>query len=617
VSAANVATLPFGAEMCADGRWRFRLWAPSAVTVTLLLRSGANRAPPEVAMQREEAGWFGTHAHADAGDSYFFRIDGRIEVPDPAARANDDVHGASRLVDPHAYVWRNRDWRGRPWHEAVIYELHVGTFTPGGTFRAALDRLDHLAALGVTFVELMPVAEFAGARGWGYDGVLWFAPESAYGTPDDLKAFVDAAHARGLGVLLDVVYNHFGPEGNWLHVYVPEFFNPQHHTPWGAAINYDGDASRAVREFVIRNALYWLEEFRFDGLRLDAVHTIRDDSSPHLLIELARRVRTGPGRERHVHLVLENVYNEATLLGASGDPERYDAQWNDDFHHCMHTLLTGEAEGHYVDFVGRAHELLRRCLAEGFSFQGEPSRYRAGRTRGEPSGHLPPTAFVCFLQNHDSVGNRAQGDRLSSIVRDTSALRAAVAILLLAPAPPLLFMGEEWCAPEPFPFFCDFGPELARQVREGRQRELETRFQRGAALPDPNDPATFRAATLDWTRLDEAPHADWLEYYRALLGIRAREIVPRVPLVSTASAGGDGPLLLVRWRLSGGATLALDANLSSAPVRAPPSGSGRVLFATSRAAALRGAEDALPPWSVSWRLEPDDAGSPLIDRPPP
>jgi maltooligosyltrehalose trehalohydrolase len=605
-----VTTSPFGAEMGADGRWRFRLWAPSATTVALVLRPSEGSAALELPMQREDDGWFAARTAAPAGACYSFRIDGKIEVPDPAARANDDVHGASRLVDPRAHAWHDRGWRGRPWHEAVIYELHLGTFTPGGTFRAALDKLDHLAALGVTFVELMPVAEFAGARGWGYDGVLWFAPESAYGTPDDLKAFVDAAHVRGLGVLLDVVYNHFGPEGNWLHVYAPEFFNSQHHTPWGAAINYDGDASRTVREFVISNALYWIEEFHFDGLRLDAVHTLRDDSSPHILVELARRLRAGPGRERHVHLVLENVFNQATLLGVPGDPERYDAQWNDDFHHCLHVLLTHEDDNYCIDFVGRAHELLRRCLAEGFSFQGEPSRYRGGRSRGEPSSHLPPTAFVCFLQNHDGIGNRELGDRLASVVCEASALRAAVAILLLAPAPPLLFMGEEWAAPEPFPFFCDFGPELARQVGEGRLREFETRFRRGVELPDPNDPATFRAAVLDWTRLRETPHSDWLEYYRALLAIRAREIVPRMPRITSASAGGAGALLLVRWSLSDGATLALDANLSAEPVRAPSS-PGRVLFATPRAERAGDSAGSLPPWSVTWRLEPNDADAQL------
>ena len=604
------ANTRFGTEIDADGRVRFHLWAPSAREVALVLTADARGAVRAFPMRREAGGWFLADEAVAAGASYHFCIDGRIDVPDPAARANDDVHGPSRLLDPHAYAWHDADWRGRPWHEAVIYELHVGTFTPGGTFRAAIDRLDHLESLGATFVELMPLAEFAGTRGWGYDGVLWFAPESAYGTPDELKALVDAAHARGLGVLLDVVYNHFGPEGNWLHAYAPEFFNPEHHTPWGAAINYDGDASRTVREFVIRNALYWLEEFHFDGLRLDAVHTFCDDSSPHILTELARRVRAGPGRERHVHLVLENVRNEATWLGAPGDPDRYDAQWNDDFHHCLHALLTGEDDGYYVDFVERAHELLRRALAHGFSFQGEISRYRGGRSRGEPSAHLPPTAFVCFLQNHDQVGNRAQGDRLSSIVSDAAALRAAVAILLLAPSPPLLFMGEEWAAREPFPFFCDFPPELARKVGEGRLREFE-RFarSRGAgALPNANDPATFRSATLDWTRLSEPPHAEWLEYYRALLEIRAREIAPRVPRVTRASAGGAGALLLVRWSLSDGSTLALDANLSAARVPAPPPGTGRVLFATPRAAAERDPEDGLSPWSVTWRLESHDAG---------
>ena len=260
-------------------------------------------------------------------------------------------------------------------------------------------------------------------------------------------------------------------------------------------------------------------------------------------------MRAGPGRERHVHLVLENVHNQATLLGAPGDAERYDAQWNDDFHHGLHVLLTGEDDGYYVDFAERPHELLRRCLAEGFAFQGERSRYRGGRARGEPSAHLPPTAFVCFLQNHDQIGNRALGERLASSCATLSALRAAVAILLLAPAPPLLFMGEEWAAPEPFPFFCDFGPELARQVRAGRLREFErfTRYGRAAELPDANDPATFRAATLDWARLRQAPHSEWLEYYRALLGIRAREIVPRVLRITMPPASGSGSLLLVRW----------------------------------------------------------------------
>ncbi len=464
----------------------------------------------------------------------------------------------------------------------------------------------------MTFVELMPVAEFPGARGWGYDGVLWFAPESAYGTPEDLKALVDAAHARGLGMLLDVVYNHFGPDGNWLHAYAPEFFNANHHTPWGAAINFDGEACGTVREFVIRNALYWIAEFHFDGLRLDAVHALCDSSSPHILTELARRVRAGPGRERHVHLVVENVRNQATLLGAPGDAERYDAQWNDDFHHCLHVLLTGEDDGYYIDFAKRPHELLGRSLAEGFSFQGENSRYRGGRPRGESSAHLPPTAFVCFLQNHDQIGNRAQGDRLSSLVRDPSALRAAVAILLLAPAPPLMFMGEEWGAPEPFPFFCDFGPELARQVREGRLREFErfTRFRGSAALPDANDPATFRAATLDWARLEQPPHVHWLEYYRALLTLRAREIVPLVPRITHATTSGGGSLLRVRWSTRDGVALALDANLSATPVRASPSDAGRLLFATPHTAAASGPEDEWPPWSVSWRLEARDGSGP-------
>ncbi len=598
--------MPYGAEVGADGGVRFRLWAPSVRQVELLLGPDPHGNQRAVAMQRDEDGWFMAQQEVAADTPYRYRIDGRIEVPDPAARANDDVHGPSRVVDPHRYIWHDGHWRGRPWHEAVICELHVGAFTAEGTYRAAIDKLDHLVEAGITFIELMPLAEFAGRRGWGYDGVLWFAPESAYGSPEDLKSLVDAAHARGLGVLLDVVYNHFGPEGNWLHAYVPEFFNARHHTPWGAAINYDGPASRAVREFVIHNALYWIEEFHFDGLRLDAVHTICDDSSPHILTELADRVRSGPGRERHVHLVLENVWNNARLLGPPADPDRYDAQWNDDIHHCMHCVLTGEDDGYYVDFAERPHELLRRCLAEGFAYQGEPSRYRAGRPRGEPSAQLPPTAFVAFLQNHDQIGNRAIGDRLSTLARDRQALRALTAVLLLAPAPPMLFMGDEWAAPEPFPFFCDFGPGLAAAVREGRLREFArfTRFRGAAALPDANDPATFASAVLDWSRRTQPPHAQWLAFTRELLAIRAREVMPLIPRIIDARAGGSGARLHVRWRTTDGTALVLEANLSPEPVEAATTG-GRAIFSTGSG----GPAARLAPWEVTWRVETADGAS--------
>jgi malto-oligosyltrehalose trehalohydrolase len=453
-----------------------------------------------------DGGWFRRVAQsARPGTRYRYRIDGDLRVPDPASRWNpEDVHGPSEVVDPAGFDWHDDDWTGRPWQEAVIYELHVGTFSPEGTFAGVERRLDYLVDLGVTAIELMPVADFPGTRGWGYDGALLFAPEASYGRPEDLKRLVQAAHARGLMVFLDVVYNHFGPEGNFLHVYAREaFFTERHHTPWGAGINFDGPESRTVREFFVHNALFWLEEYRLDGLRLDAVHAIADDSPVHILRELAEAVRSGPGRGRRVHLVLENDANQARFLARlpSGEARWYDAQWNDDVHHALHVALAGERDGYYRDYAQDLLRQLGRCLAEGFAFQGEPSDYRDGEPRGEPSAHLPPAAFVNFLQTHDQVGNRAFGERLAALA-EPDALAAAATVILLAPSPPLLFMGEEHAAPVPFLYFCDFGPDLARAVTAGRRQEF-ARFDRFAdpaarsAIPDPNDPRTFQRSKLD------------------------------------------------------------------------------------------------------------------------
>jgi malto-oligosyltrehalose trehalohydrolase len=362
-------------------------------------------------------------------------------------------------------------WKTGGTEESVIYELHIGTFTSDGTFRAAIDKLDDLVELGVTAIELMPIADFPGARNWGYDGVYLFAPDATYGRPEDLKVLADAAHANGLMIFLDVVYNHFGPDGNYLDAYACQFFTDRHKTPWGAAINYDGPDSRPVRNFMIHNALYWLEEFHFDGLRLDAVHAIIDDSEMHLLEELADRVRDTFCGERHIHLILENEENEAHRLkrGPGGEPRIYTAQWNDDVHHVLHTAATGEDAGYYAEYRGDTDKLAR-SLAEGFAFQGEMMAYR-GEPRGEPSAHLPPTAFVAFIQNHDQVGNRAFGDRLTAST-PAEAVRAIAAIYLLAPQIPMLFMGEEWAAAQPFPFFCDFEAELGEAVRKGRREEF-------------------------------------------------------------------------------------------------------------------------------------------------
>jgi malto-oligosyltrehalose trehalohydrolase len=558
-------------------------------------------------MSAQKNGWFALHIPtAKAGTRYAFHIDGDLTVPDPAARFNpDDIHGASEVIDPHAYAWNDGAWRGRPWHEAVIYELHVGTFTREGTFAAAIERLDDLAALGITAIELMPVADFPGRRNWGYDGVLQFAPDAAYGRPDDLKRLIDAAHARGLMVLFDVVYNHFGPEGNYLHVYAPAFFTQRHHTPWGAAINFDGKTSRTVRDFFIANALYWLEEFHADGLRLDAVHAIFDASRVPIIEELARAVHAGPARGRAVHLVLENDANQAKRLrrDRTGKPEVATAQWNDDVHHVAHVLATGETDGYYADYAKQPASLFARALAEGFAFQGEESAFRDGAARGEPSSSLPPTAFVNFLQNHDQIGNRALGERITHLA-DPQALRALYACILLAPATPLLFMGEEFAASSPFLFFCNFDGELARAVTEGRRAEFG-RFARFAdpsareQIPDPNADSTFERSKLDWSERQRSPHREWLDFIRHLLALRAQHLVPHLPHARSGRYEVHAPRLMsVQWTLGDAGQLYLTANLDGAPVAATPAFSGTVIYQSETA------RDSLPPWFVRVALEP-------------
>jgi maltooligosyltrehalose trehalohydrolase len=450
----------------------------------------------------------------------------------------------------------------------------------------------------------MPLAEFPGRRNWGYDGVLPFAPDAAYGTPDDLKRLVQAAHGRGIMVFVDVVYNHFGPQGNYLGAYAPGFFTRSHETPWGDAIDFSGGDRRPVRDFFVHNALYWFEEFHVDGLRLDAVHAIFDASCPHILDEIATAVRDGPGRAGHAHLVLENHNNAAHLLGHGRG--RYDAQWNDDEHHTFHVILTGETDGYYGDFAPAPLSQLGRCLAEGFAYQGDPSAYAGGAARGEPSAQLPPRCFVPFLQNHDQIGNRAFGDRLTSLARP-EALRAAVEILLLAPQPPLLFMGEEWGTRTPFPFFCDFSGPLAEAVTEGRRREF-ARFERfrdpaaRTAIPDPCAEATFLAAKLDWSELPRPEHAAWLQLYRRLLHLRGEQVVP---LFAQSAAAGSFELLGatgldVRWRRAGAPTYRLLANLDSRPLAAPVPPAAATIYASP---GVEPDAPALPRWSVVWSLE--------------
>lgn len=537
--------LPFGAEWHPDGTTRFRIWAPSIVGMTLEIDGG----PPHV-MQEEAGGWHAADAHCGPGTRYRFRLPDGVAVPDPASRLQDgDVHGWSVVFDPRAHEWHFGDWRGRPWHEAVIYEVHAGLL---GGFSGIADRLEGLRDLGITAIELMPIADFPGARNWGYDGVLPFAPDAAYGSPGELKAMIDRAHGLGLMVLLDVVYNHFGPDGNYLHAYAEAFFDEGTHTPWGAAIAF---RRREVREFFTQNALYWLNEYRFDGLRFDATHAIEPQSA---LLDLCAAVRAGVPPGRHVHLVLEHEGNRASLLGE----EKFDAQWADDAHHCLHVLLTGEREGYYADYPDPAAQLAR-ALGEGFVYQGQISP--RGRRRGEPSAALPPTCFVFCLQNHDQIGNRAFGERLAQLA-DPDALRAAQALLLLSPQIPLLFMGEEYASRAPFLFFTDHNPDLAQLVRDGRRHEFAhfaafADERKREQIPDPNAPATFALSVPD--PKDGDPQT--LAQTRRLLALRARHLAPRLPGTRSLSAGPVGGTgVLARWVLGDGVELAIASNLGRA-----------------------------------------------------
>ncbi|MCU1270279.1 MAG: 1,4-alpha-glucan branching protein [Acidobacteriaceae bacterium] len=598
--------MPFGAECLDDDTVRFRLCAPKASSVSVEL-SDLERSLP---MSRLDEGWFELVTQASAGAHYGFKIDDQQVVPDPASRFQPlGVHGTSEVIDPLAFDWQDSNWRGRPWDEVVIYELHVGTFSPQGTFAGAEDKLDYLADLGVTAVELMPLASFPGERNWGYDGVLPYAPARCYGMPEELKHFVDTAHAKNLMVFVDVVYNHFGPEGNYLGLYAPQFFTDRHRTPWGQAINFDGPCSRTVRDFFIHNALYWLEEYHFDGLRFDAVHAIADDSRPDILTELADTVRTKFGAEHHVHLVLENDNNSAHYLcrEARVGSSCYNAQWNDDIHHALHVLVTGEKDGYYSDYAKNPAWHLGRCLAEGFSYQGEGSAFRDGAKRGEPSRDLPSTCFVSFLQNHDQVGNRALGERITQLA-DAKALRLAMAILLLAPSPPLLFMGEEFGATTPFLFFCDFGPELASKVTEGRRSEF-ARFeqfnspQAQQQIPDPNSKETFLRSKLDWESLKQEPHRNWLHFYRTLLTCRREKIVPLIKDIAPGRAKFEvlAPYALdVQWPLSKSGSLQLIANFGATALALRNRPDGALLYTTVEEHDPAWKE--IPPLAAAWFL---------------
>jgi malto-oligosyltrehalose trehalohydrolase len=580
--------LPFGATLISPDRTRFRLWAPAQHEVAVAIEGQA-----AVAMARSAEGWFETEVRCGAGARYRYRLGDGLLVPDPASRAQaDDVHGPSLVVDPRAYRWQRPEWRGRPWHETVLYELHVGAL---GGFAGVQAVLPNLAALGVTAVELMPINDFPGRRNWGYDGVLPFAPDRSYGTPDELKALVDAAHGLDLMIFLDVVYNHFGPDGNYLARYAPGFFRGDIATPWGAAIDF---RRPEVRHFFTENALYWLLEYRFDGLRFDAVHAI---SEADWLDEMAVKVRATVEPGRHVHLVLEHDGNAAEHLR-----RQFDAQWNDDAHHVLHVLLSGQRDGYYADYAVAPADMLARCLAQGFAYQGERSAYRRGKRRGSPSGDLAPTAFVLFLQNHDQIGNRPFGDRLIEHV-DPNALEAAIALQLLCPQIPLIFMGEESASRTPFLYFTDHHGELAKAVREGRRREFAgfAGFQPGETadrIPDPNALETFeRSRPVETAEQGARRRA----LYKELLALRAAVLIPHLEGARSMAAHAAGAAgAAARWRLADGSVLTIACNLARepCPIERPE---GRLLFQSRDGAgehALHGRLDGLA--MVAFRESP-------------
>jgi malto-oligosyltrehalose trehalohydrolase len=587
--------LPFGAAVRTDGV-RFRVWAPEVASLQLVLE---DRHEP-LSMERDAEGWFElTTSEASIGSRYRYLLPSGLHVPDPASRFQpEDVNGPSEVIDPNAYVWKIDNWTCCSWEGAILYELHIGTFTEEGTFLAAIGKLDHLVQLGVTAVEIMSVSDFPGRWNWGYDGVLLYAPDSSYGRPENLKELVDAAHERGLMVLLDVVYNHFGPEGNYIGQYFPEIVTQHYQTPWGQALNFDAKHSERVRELIVNNALYWIKEFRMDGLRLDAVHAIFDSSSLHVLDELAHAVRHAAG-ERPIHLILESddrVWHH--LIRDEGlVPVSSTAQWNHDSQKLLALALTSNR----TEDQDRQDTLaLCRALTEGFT--SGPHHRNAPAHAAELK--IGPAGFISFLQTHDVVGNRIRGERISDLV-PAHVLRAIASVYLLAPQVPMLFMGEEWGTSSPFPFFCDFSGELRNAVPNGRLEQFATPEQRAdpnfvALVPDPLAESTFLSAKLKWDEVAQGPHRSLLRWYRAALAARRKYVMPHLSRLH--STAGEflvpGPRQLrIRWKLSD-VELVLEANLSSAPSQLfePPVDDVFWLEGSSSG------EHALDAWSVRWSL---------------
>ncbi|MEH5075214.1 malto-oligosyltrehalose trehalohydrolase [Enterobacter cloacae] len=584
----------WGAEFISSDVVRFRVWAEGQQQLTLRL---AERDLPMTAVGN---GWFQIDVPGVThGTEYQFVLQDGMAVPDPASRAQkEDVNGPSVVIDPGRYQPINPDWAGLPWEETVIYELHIGTFTPQGTFRAAIDKLPYLAELGITQLEVMPVSQFGGSRGWGYDGVLLYAPHSAYGTPEDFHAFIDAAHGLGLSVVLDIVLNHFGPEGNYLPLLSPAFFDAQRMTPWGNGIAYEREP---VRHYILDAPLFWLTEYRLDGLRFDAIDQIKDTASKHILQQIAETIREALP-DRHIHLTTEDSRNVIFLhpRDEKGATPLFTAEWNDDFHNAAHVFATGETHAYYQDFAFEPEKKFARALAEGFVYQGEVS-LQTGHSRGVECHTQPPTFFVDFIQNHDQTGNRAQGERLITLA-GADKTRVLLAALLLSPHIPLLFMGEEYGETNPFLFFTDFHGDLAKAVREGRAKEFTGHSGHDGDVPDPNDEQTFARSKLDWHNVTTAQGKSWLRFTRSLLVLRHRYLVPLLrpggtvegKIVKTAPG-----MVAVSWSFPTG-TLSLALNIGNKPVDVPAL-AGETLFSWPEAA------EVLAPNSIVVRFADGDA----------
>jgi maltooligosyltrehalose trehalohydrolase len=627
MSAATTAPThrPVGARIAAGGV-QFRVWAPGHASVEVVLYGpDAERV---VAMAAEGAGYFAaTVEGAGPGTRYRYRLDGGDAFPDPASSAQPDgVHGPSEVVDPAAFAWTDDGWKGVPLEEMVVYEVHVGTATPEGTFDALIGRLDHVAALGANAIEIMPVASFPGRWNWGYDGVGLFAPAAPYGGPEGLRRLVDAAHARGIAVILDVVYNHFGPEGNYLPAFTGgRVFTERHHTPWGAAINYDGPESGPVRGFVLQNAVAWARDFHVDGLRLDATHAIIDDSPRHVLTELAATLRAALPPDRAFVLFAEDERNERRLVTPAAEGGiGLDAVWADDFHHQVRRLAAGDHEGYFADFGGTAEEVAGTWEA-GWWYRGLVAPGHGG-PRGTPPEGLPPAAFVHCIQNHDQVGNRAMGDRLSDAV-PAPVYRAASALLLLSPYTPLLWMGQEWAATTPFLYFTDHPEELGRLVTEGRRREFG-RFSAFAdpatreRIPDPQAESTFVRSKLDWSEPERGHHAGILALHRELLRLRAthpalrrrdrafRVSAPAPGVVALRRTGAEGEEVLLVAALAGEGG---EIDLAREAATAPPPGGWSLRLSTEEGRFGGEAEGAAATLSPEGRLRLGGAGAVVLE----